>query len=202
MCAILAAALAFLYLQSAKNAIETKQNTANQYGERGVDIYVAARSINSGEIIDEGDLEQKKWDRDLLPEQTLVDKEEIIGKSALNYISKNSPIAQSLVEQINSFTVPEGKVALSVTSANVRAVGGSLRPGMIVDVYSNIEQVSLLASQVEVLQTSNQSQLQGRQPSKDLLWVTIALDPELVEPVIAAEASKTLYFSLPSEVGA
>lgn len=196
---ILAAVLGFLYLQAAKQDIYSDQMQNGGYGERSVTVYVAEHNLFPGEILSEEDFEDKVWDTNLLPEGVVQAREDLIGKSLLVSVAENTPLTKHHVEEAVLLEVPSEKVALSVSSANVRSVGGSLRPGMQVDVYSNIEQVSLLAHGVEVLQTSKQTDSYQSKTNKDISWITLAVDPELVEAFIAAEASKTLYFSLPGE---
>ena len=94
--------------------------------------------------------------------------------------------------------VPTGKEAVSVPAKAVQAVGGAIRAGMSVDVYAaGDSSTTVIAEDVVVLDTSvgGSSSL----VSSDAGWVTLAIDPDRVQEVIAAASRTTLYFVVPGE---
>ena len=95
--------------------------------------------------------------------------------------------------------VPDGLCAVSVPAKAVSAVGGSVRVGDKVNVYStSAKSTDLLVANVEVLATSASTGAKKDETS-DVSWITLAAKPSEVNELIAAAGVSDLYFTLPSE---
>ena len=95
--------------------------------------------------------------------------------------------------------VPDGLCAVSVPAKAVSAVGGSVRAGDKVNVYStSAKSTDLLVANVEVLATSA-STGSKKDEASDVSWITLAAKPSEVNELIAAAGVSDLYFTLPSE---
>ena len=90
--------------------------------------------------------------------------------------------------------VPAGMAAISVPARPVQAVGGSVEPGMEVDVYATgpVSTTKLVGGAL-VLATSAVSE-----SGATAEWVTLAVEPERVQEVVAAAQNLELYFALPA----
>lgn len=95
--------------------------------------------------------------------------------------------------------VPDGLCAVSVPAKAVSAVGGSVRVGDKVNVYStSAKSTDLLVANVEVLATSASTGAKKDETSA-VSWITLAAKPSEVNELIAAAGVSDLYFTLPSE---
>ena len=170
-----------------------------RYGGEQVEVCVAKRDITAGERVDLAAVETKLWVADLLPEDALRANGEAVGKVATSSILKGEVVSAKRFESTrDTLDVPAGKAAVSVPAKAVQAVGGAVRPGMSVDVYSSGDTTtSAIARSVLVLATSVGES--GSLTSSDSGWITLAVAPEKVQEVIAASSKTSLYFVLPGE---
>lgn len=168
-----------------------------RYGGEQVEVCVAARDIAVGERIDLSAVETKLWVADLLPEDALRSSGDAVGKVATSSILKGEVVSAKRFENTrDSLDVPAGKEAVSVPAKAVQAVGGAIRPGMSVDVYSSGDtSTSAIAQSVLVLATSVGES--GSLISADSGWITLAVGPEKVQEIISASSKTSLYFVLP-----
>lgn len=179
-------------------ADEARAETLARYGGEQVEVCVATRDIAAGERVDAGAVQMKLWVADLLPDDPVRLTAEVVGKTATSSIVKGEVItARRFATSSQSLEVPQGKVAISVPAKEVQAVGGSLLPGMKVDVYAvGDTATALVAEGISILATSaakDSSSLSG------LAWVTLAADPSKVQELIAASSKSSIYFTLPGE---
>ncbi len=95
-----------------------------------------------------------------------------------------------------SIEVPDGLVAVSVPTREVQAVGGALEAGMSADVYSvGATTTSRIAQGAQVLATSAGA---DRSVSASDSWVTLAVQPAIVQELVTAVENAQIYFVLPS----
>ena len=170
-----------------------------RYGGEQVEACVATRDIVAGERVDLSAVETKMWVADLLPEEAVRTSGDVVGKTATSSIFKGEVITEGRFKAArDALDVPAGKQAVSVPAKAVQAVGGAIRPGMAIDIYSSGDTgTSLLAQNVTVLDTSMGSS--GSIASGDNGWITLAVDPNRVQELIAASGKTTLYFTLPGQ---
>ena len=170
-----------------------------RYGGEQVEVCVATRDIAAGERVDLSAVELRLWVADLLPDEPIRESSEVVGKTATSSIVKGEVVTRKRFENDrDSLEVPEGKAAVSVPAKAVRAVGGAIRPNMSVDVYSTGgSTTTVLARDVLVLDTSVGES--GSLMSSDTGWITLAVDPERVEEIVAASNKTDLYFVLPGQ---
>ena len=158
---------------------------------------MATRNIVAGERLDLSAVETKLWVADLLPEGAVRSSSDAVGKTATSSIFKGEVILSGRFETgHDSLDVPSGKQAVSVPAKAVQAVGGAISPGMSVDIYAlGDTSTSAIAKDVSVLDTSVGKS--GSLVSSENGWITLAVDPENVQEIIAASGRTTLYFTLP-----
>ena len=170
-----------------------------RYGGEQVEVCVATRDIIAGERVDLSAVEVKLWVADLLPEGALRSAGDAVGKVATSSILKGEVVSAKRFESArDTLDVPEGKEAVSVPAKAVQAVGGAVRPGMKVDVYSSGDTTtSVIAQSVMVLATSVGES--GSLASSGAGWITLAVDSGKTNEIIAASNKTTLYFVIPGE---
>ena len=199
-CGLVCALCVGLFMVSVRNEADAARNEAlARFGGEQVEAYVATRDIVAGERVDLSAVETKLWVADLLPEGAVRSSSDAVGKTATSSIYKGEVITSGRFEVgADALEVPAGKQAVSVPAKAVQAVGGAIRPGMSVDIYSSGgSSTDLLASGVNVLDTSVGSS--GSLSTSGDGWVTLAIEPSRVQEVIAASGKTTLYFTLPGE---
>ena len=198
-CGLVCAICVVVFMMSVQGEADSARAEAlARYGGEQVEAYVATRDIKAGERVDLSAIETKLWVADLLPENALRSSSDAVGKTATSTIFKGEVITEGRFEAGQDvIDVPAGKQAVSVPAKAVQAVGGAIHPGMNVDVYSSGDSsTSAIASNVNVLDASVGS---SGSLSSDGGWITLAVEPEKVQEIIAASNKTTLYFTLPGE---
>lgn len=199
-CGIACAACVALFMMSVQGEAEAARAEAlARYGGEQVEAFVATRDIVAGERLDLSSVETKLWVADLLPERAIRSTSDAVGKTATSTIFKGEVLTSGRFEnERDSLDVPAGKQAVSVPAKAVQAVGGAIHAGMSVDIYSSGESTTTaIAQNVNVLDTSVGNS--GALTSGDNGWVTLAVESEKVQEIIAASNKTTLYFTLPGE---
>jgi pilus assembly protein CpaB len=209
ICGIVAAAAMTWYATSVRaEATQTRQEALASYGGEQVEVYVALRDIAVGETLSRENVAPQLWLSDLLPTGALYEQDEVIGQIAAMPLMRNEPVvAAKLGESKAPVNVPEGLCAVSIPSADVLAVGGAVRAGAFVTIYAaDASTVELIAEEVLILETSNGEFLSGGEgiglfgssgSRPQLSWVTLAVEEDTAQELIAAARSKELHLVLP-----
>ena len=198
-CGLLCAGCVALFMMGVRGEADAARAEAlARYGGEQVEVCVATRDIAVGERVDLSAVETKLWVADLLPEQAIRAASDAVGKVATSSIYKGEVITSGRFEAgKDAIDVPAGKQAVSVPAKAVQAVGGAIKPGMTVDVYSTGgSSTTALATGVKVIDASISS---SGSLSSDGGWITLAVDPEKVQEFVSASGKTTLYFTLPGE---
>lgn len=185
-------------MQSVQGSAEkARAEVLEKYGGAQVDVYVASHDIAPGERIDSSSVSVKSWIADLLPDTAIVSSQSVTGKVATSSICAGEVLVEKrFVSTEAQLSVPVGMTAVSVPAKAVQAVGGALRAGMYVDVYAAGDTTTTaIAQDVLVLATSAGD---ASATDRSFSWVTIAVPDKLVEQVVAASQSTSLYFTLPA----
>ena len=197
-CGLACALCVGLFMLSVRNeANAARAEALARYGGEQVEVCVAARDIPAGERVEASAVETKMWLADLLPDDAISAAGDVVGKTASSDVVKGEVLSGRRFDQQHSaIDVPAGKEAVSVPAKAVQAVGGALSAGMVVDVYASGESgATVLGREVLVLDASiGTSSTLGTSSAG---WVTLAVDPDRVEELVAASAKTDLYFVLP-----
>lgn len=199
-CGAVCAVCVALFMASVQGEADAARSEAlARYGGEQVEALVATRDIVAGERVDLSAVETKLWIADLLPENAVRLSSDAVGKTLTSTIFKGEVVTTGRFEtEQSTLNVPAGKRAVSVPAKAVQAVGGAIQAGMNVDVYSSGDTATtLIAHDVNVLATSvGKSNVLS---SSDNGWITLAIESDRVEEIIAASSKTTLYFTLPGE---
>ena len=197
-CGLVCAACVMAFMVHVRGEADAARSEAlARFGGEQVEACVATRDIVAGERVDFSAVETKLWVADLLPDYAVRSSSDIVGKTATSDVFKGEVFVQGRFEAgHDAIEVPKGKQAVSVPARAVQAVGGAIRPGMSVDIYSSGDSTTAVLEQnVSVLDTSMGSS--GVLASGENGWITLAVDPERVQELISASNRTTLYFTLP-----
>ena len=199
-CGLACAVCVILFMASVQGeANAARAEALARYGGEQVEVCVATRDVSMGERLDASAVETRLWIADLLPEGAAREASEVVGKTVASPILKGEVITAKRFESThNVLDIPAGKEAVSVPAKAVQAVGGAVFPGMSVDVYSSGDTTTTaLARGVIVLDTSMGDS--GSLVSSESGWITLAVDPDRVQEIIAAAGKTSLYFVLPGD---
>lgn len=200
VCGVLCAACVFAYTQSVRGeADQARREALARYGGDQVEVCVAKRDIAAGETVDGSAIETRLWVADLLPAEAIRSASDVVGTKASSMLLAGEVLSKRRFQaEGSSIDVPNGQVAISVPAKDVQAVGGAVAAGSVVDVYATGgSDTQALARGVRVLAISvGGGEASGSSAAK-VSWVTIAVDADKAEEMVAAAQKTELYFTLP-----
>lgn len=188
---LVCAASVFMYMEQIEADAEAQRAEAlERYGGDQVEVCVATRSISTGETVDASNTVMRLWLVDLLPADPVTDLAAVSGIPLNSPVVAGEVLSQSrFTSEGSKITIPAGLQAVGIELGSAQAVGGAIQAGSLVDVYaSGQSSTALIAAQVLVAAVSEGSS--GR------LAVTLALNPDKVEELIAATQTTTLYLTM------
>lgn len=200
VCGVVCAACVLVYLQGVRGEAEAARAEAlARYGGEQLEVCVAKRDIAAGEPVDAGALETRLWVADLLPAEAVRAPSDVVGRTASSTILAGEVLSlRRFQDTEGQVEVPDGLKAVSVPAKDVQAVGGAIVAGSRVDMYATGgTSTDLVASGVLVLATSASSR-EGSDAGA-VSWITVAVEPDRVQEVVAAAQKTDLYFALPGE---
>lgn len=194
--ALLAAGLMAAYAASVRSeASAQREGALRRYGGETARVCVTTREVARGETYTERNVTTQDWLVDLLPEGALTEEGQVLGKVAGCAVAANTPLSDVCVDvQADALDVPAGKSAVSVPCSAESAVGGALAPGSEVDVYRVSDGAARLVCASACVLATN-----ATATGSNLSWVTLAVEPEIVEALVGASSLQKLYFVLPGE---
>lgn len=199
ICGLVAVACVLVYTNSIKKEAENTRNSAlAKYGSEQIEVCVAKRNISPGETFDSSCYDVKTWLSDMLPDNAVIDFSNFIGKKVTSLIVSGEVISEKRFEDDSAtLDVPAGCSAVCLPAKDIAAIGGAIKSGMNVDVYATGNtSTTLIAHNVLVLATSTSTKESSTKSS--VSWVTVAVDPEMVQELVAASQKSSLSFVLPS----
>jgi pilus assembly protein CpaB len=209
ICGVIAAAAMTWYAMGIQaEATQARQSALTAYGGEQVEVYTALRDIATGETLTAENVALQLWLSDMLPVGALGEQGEVFGQSVTVPLMKNEPvIAAKLGDMKAPVSVPAGLCAVSIPSEDVLAVGGAINAGSFVTVYAaDAGTVELIVEEALILETSNTAQAASAEggalfgasgPRAQLSWVTLAVEPDTAQELIAASRSRDLHLVLP-----
>lgn len=198
-CGVLCAAcVGFYVLSITADAKAAEAQMLSKYGGEQVQACVARHDIAAGQTIAESDLEERTWVASLLPSDAVTARQDAVGKQVGSTILAGEVISAARFGfNASSIDVPNGMYAVSVPAREVQAVGGALTPGVSVDVFA-IGGTSTVRIAASALVLATSAAQDSRNAGTDA-WVTLAVEPALVQEVVQAAEGQTLYFALPAK---
>ena len=183
VCGIVCAAAVFIYLASVRGEADAARAEAlERFGGEQVEVCVATRDIAAGEKVDSSNAMVKLWVADLLPANAVRSLTEVAGERLGSPVFQGEVVTHARFEREDmTMDAPAGSSVISVPVKDVQALGGSVKPGMRVDVYATgASATQLLAANVPVVSSSND------EGGGSISWVALAVDPRSIEELIAA----------------
>lgn len=200
VCGVVCAACVLAYVQGVRGEVDAARAEAlARYGGEQLEVCVAKRDIAAGETVDISAVETKLWVADLLPEGAVRSLDAVAGKRASSTILAGEVVSERRFRETGTgIDVPAGLTAVSVPAKDVQAVGGAVAPGLHVDMYATGgTSTDVIASGVLVLATNASAGEDSSDAGVD--WITIAVEPALVQQIVSAAQRTELYFALPGD---
>ena len=194
LCGVACAACVLAYTQQVEASAAAQRTEAlARYGGDQVEVCVATRSIAEGEVVDAANTTTRLWLVDLLPADPVTSLADVAGKQATSPIVAGEVLSHVRFDAAgSSVSVPAGLQAVGVELGSAQAVGGAISAGAVVDVYAaGASATTLIAANVLVAAVSDVAS--GR------VAVTLAVDPDHVEEIIATTQTASLYLTLPAQ---
>lgn len=198
VCGVLCALCVFFYTQGVQGQLAAERAEAlERYGGEQMEVYVARSDIAPGQTITADNVEKRLWLVELLPEGALSEESKVVGRQASSGILKGEVVCEQRFSlSASHIEVADGCTAVSIAAKDVQAVGGAVCSGSHVDIYaSGNTTTELIASNVLVLATNADSY--EDETGAEIKWITVAVEQELVQEVVAAAARMDIYFTLP-----
>lgn len=193
---IIAVLLMGAFAVSLAGSYSAQRNKAiRQYGGTVTEVYVAKNNIKSNAVITPDMYEKRKWVADLLPAGAITDAKMLKSAKTNALILAGEPITKSRLGDTGTalVEVPSGLVAISISTEPVLAVGGAVRGGnrvsLIVadgknDPYRLADGVLVVSTSADGASSGTGGVFSGSDSGAGLSWVTLAVDPQLVLPLV------------------
>lgn len=196
-CAALAMLCSAAYAQSVREESERVRGEAlERYGGEVTTLVVAARPLAAGEVIGEGDVEEREWLSELVPEGAYGSLEDVVGQTLSFPVAKGLPLTETgLSAGEDALEVPSGMVAVSLERASALGLPDGVGTGATVVAYEAGEGgVRIVAESARVLALG---QAEGQVVRGSAL--TLAVEPACVADLMRCAAEGTLRLVLPAD---
>lgn len=194
---LITAALIYIYI----SGIKPEQTPEKEY----IRICTAARTINGFTQISASDVTEIEVDKELYGEGMVTDKEQIIGKWALQDIAKGEFIRKERLGEEESlyfsYSIPAGTRAVSMNITEQVIVANLLRPGDHVGVIASFNKeeevyedrtvaypkiTKIILQNIEVLALGQDRKLPAEKFQEQPTTITLAIKKEDVEKFVYA----------------
>ncbi len=186
-----------LYAQGVrKEADAARSELLAQYGGEVVELAVANKTLESGEVVSSSDVDMREWLVDLTPEGAYTALDDVVGSTLSAPIASGSPFTSlHLRASSNEADIPSGYVALALSATADLGLPVDIEPGAHVVGY-RVENDSsqVVAPNIVVLSVASSST--GLSSSSQS--ISIAVLPENVADVLSASSSGTLRLVMPA----
>lgn len=177
-------------------------------------VVVAARDIETGEIIDSLDVTVYAWPADALPENHVGSPDDVIGRGLMMHVSAGEPV---LTHKLTTpehgghlIKIPKGMRGVSVTVDEVVGVAGFVLPGTRVDVIVSInptaerEQAAsrVILQDVETLAAGHATEWDVEGTPQNVAVVTLLVSPEEAEILTLAATEGRIQLALRNNLDA
>jgi pilus assembly protein CpaB len=175
-------------------------------------VYVAARDIPARAALNAEYVRQVQRPASAVDADAVVSSKDIAGKYSLMTIPAGTVLTRSAIGMGGAAALPArlpvGMRAVSISIDRVKGVAGLIQPGDRVDVIAvpprvggEVPQASAILRGVLVLAMGNEVETARATPSPDnqnLTTITLALNPNQVDLLAAADLNTTLRLALRS----
>jgi pilus assembly protein CpaB len=176
-----------------------------------VTVAVAARDMNVGSLLAEGDIALIDWPAGAVPMGYSTSAAEVVGRGLLAPVRANEPLLSTKLANAElgggmSIIIPEGQRAMSVRVDDVVGVAGFVLPGTRVDVLVTIDRTPsqaepatrLVLQNLMVISAGQSLEISPEGEPQQVPVVTLLVDPEEAEQLALAGSTGRLQLALRS----
>lgn len=205
--AALGSTLVYRYLNTQQAQLDAAREAAKKSMET-VDVVVAARAIDVGARIGDGDVVVIEWPAESEPTGALAEIDGAVGKIARANIARFQPIAPEHLTDHRSGLLPllieQGKRAMSVRVDKETGVSGFITPNSYVDVLATgtvgdggarEQRSKLILQNVKVMAIGKRIEIEDNEPV-EVPTVTLLVTPEEAEKLTLATQQKPVQLAL------
>lgn len=171
------------------------------------DVVIASKDIPPDTIIKASMVEIKQIPEEFLHFDAVKKIKDVAGMVAVGKIVKGEQILRDRVIKPEkhrlSYTIPEGKRALSVGITEIIGVAGMVRPGDKVDVIASFTEKELVdrytktvVQNATVLAVGDKRTFKEKEKPQELTTVTLAVTPEEAETIVFSEENGIIRLTL------
>lgn len=200
--AVACAALAALSFHSYANEVRAEADKVRseaiaQYGGEVVELVVATKALEAGDVVEASDVKVREWLVDLAPSGAKTDIDDVVGKTVSVPAAKGAPLTTLNFRDANKTAdVPSGYVAVAIPVSDKLGVSTEVASGSKVVAYRVTSEGSeLVAADAQVL-TSPGTTSAATTSAKPM---TLAVLPDDVSGVLAASSAGELRLVLPAD---
>jgi pilus assembly protein CpaB len=201
---LLAAYLAFRFLRQ-----DTVPGVVQAAEAPTVQVVVAARDMNFGELITDQDLRVIDWPASSLPEGFASSPEDVVGRGLITPVRLNEPFLSSKIASSEAgagvpLGIEEGMRAMAVRVNDVIGVAGFIMPHQRVDVLVTLDQgaqitepiTQVVLQDIEVLGIGQMTAVNDENQAVQVPVVTLIVSPNDAERLTLAETKGQIRLAL------
>ena len=197
VCALAAFGACALYTKHVQaEAQRERSEVLRRYGGDTVQLVVAERTLEAGEVVSRGDVSMRDWISSLAPANAFLSLDDVVGREISVPASSDMPLCEmnfrddSLVADI-----PSGHVAVSVPITDKLGISPSVTVGVHLQAYcirdGSAEPIDGSATVLSVPSSAGLSAGRGS--------ITVAIESKAVAAVLSASSAGDLRLVLPAE---
>ncbi|MDO5107819.1 MAG: SAF domain-containing protein [Coriobacteriaceae bacterium] len=177
-------------------AEQTRIDALERYGGEVVNLLVATRTLEYGDIIDASAVASREWIADLAPDQALVRLEDVIGRQVTVPLAKGLPLTQlNLRDGTSGLDVPAGYVAVSLPLTDKLGLSRNISAGTRVIAFAvSSNSTVLVAGDALVLASPVEATAFSSTQT-----ISLAVLPSDVSALLAASARGDLRLVVPAD---
>lgn len=213
---VAALSIAALLIAQVARIESSRGRVEERFGADIVEVLVASKAIPVGEPLSSSNTRVVTWLSTLLPVGAVraADAGALFGTRVAERICQGEPVVTSRIgaPDQSALRVAAGLTAVSIACDPITALGGEIRPGMMVDVMGSMgsDAVDLLVDDAQVLSASNTDrpgeEREGvvggfSSPEREVSWVTLAVPDGVVKQLIAVATAGRVHLVLPGSKG-
>lgn len=195
-CCVLSAILLYSYTERITSAAnEARAEAVAAYGGEVVQLAVATRTLDPGDVVQPGDVELRDWAAELAPVEAYTSVDDILGLELTSVVAKGSVLSSLHFREATDLAeIPSNNVAYTISANDRLGISRSVARGTKLCAYkADTDGVHLIAKDISVLSGASTAKNAGQSTQ-----ITLAIPIEWASAVIEAATVGDLRLVEPS----
>ena len=171
-------------------------------------VAIAARDLDVGAIVQDGDVRLVSWPSEAVPEGYAASVGDVVGRGVITSVRANEPLLSSKLAELGSggglpITIPSGMRAVSVRVDDVIGVAGFVLPSTRVDVLVTLTPPGSSDAASRVILQNVRAVAAGQEIQRDedgtpmtVTVITLLVTPENAERLVLAASQGRIQMAL------